>query len=54
MPNRRSASANSQKQAMVIATQAASAGQKPIRGNSSGKARNIGSVGMTYQNVYQA
>ena len=33
---------------------AAIVGQKPIFGSSIGKARNIGSVGSTYQNVYQA
>ena len=31
-----------------------SAGQKPQRASSQGKARNIGSVGSTYQKVYQA
>jgi hypothetical protein len=29
-------------------------GQKPRRGKSKGKARNMGSVGTTYQKVYQA
>ena len=38
----------------VITTHASSVGQKPIRGSKTGKARNIGSVGTTYQNVYQA
>src|SRR6185437_8689758 len=44
IPNRRTSSANSQKHSTVITTQTSSVGQKPRRG----------SVGTTYQNVYQA
>src|SRR5688572_16807003 len=42
------------KQATVSSTQAARVGQNPRRGSSAGNTRNIGSVGTTYQNVYQA
>jgi hypothetical protein len=42
------------KQTAVIAADAASVGQNPIRGSSDGNARNIGNVGTTYQNVYHA
>jgi hypothetical protein len=54
IPNRRTSNANSQKHTTVITTQASRVGQKPRRGSSRGKARNIGSVGTTYRNVYQA
>ncbi|MNC97310.1 hypothetical protein D3C83_149270 [compost metagenome] len=54
MPNGRSASANSPKHTTVMTTLAAMVGQKPMRPSRKGKARNIGSVGTTYQNVYQA
>ncbi|MOA41120.1 hypothetical protein D3C78_1630560 [compost metagenome] len=54
MPKRRTASANSPKQTTVMTTQASSVSQKPRRGSSAGKTRNIGRVGSTYQKVYQA
>jgi len=54
IPNRRITNAKTPKHAMVITTQDTSVSQKPKRGNKSGKAKNIGSVGTTYQNVYQA
>jgi hypothetical protein len=54
MPKRRTASANRPKQTTVIMLQTSSAGQKPRRGSNTGNARNIGKVGSTYQNVYQA
>jgi hypothetical protein len=41
------------KQIIVIKMLDRSAGQKPSRGRSRGKVRNIGSVGSTYQKVYQ-
>src|SRR5450759_453391 len=54
MPKRRTASEKSPKHAAVMMTQASRVGQKPMRGSSAGNARNIGNVGTTYQNVYQA
>ena len=54
IPKRRTASAKRPKHATVMSTQASSVGQKPRRGSSAGKTRNIGNVGTTYQNVYQA
>ena len=54
MPNCRTTKAKPAKQAAVTTTQAAIVGQKPIRGKSRGNSKNIGSVGTTYQNVYQA
>jgi len=54
IPKRRTASAKRPKHAAVISTQASSVGQNPRRGSSAGKTRNIGNVGTTYQNVYQA
>lgn len=54
MPRDRIASAKSQKTSAVRTMQPASVGQKPKRGSSIGKSRNIGSVGTTYQNVSQA
>lgn len=37
----------------VITVQMANVGQKPNLGSSTGNTRNMGSVGRTYQNVYQ-
>ena len=37
-----------------MTTEIASVGQKPKRDNKRGNSKNIGSVGTTYQNVYQA
>src|SRR5450759_2321993 len=54
MPKRRTASAKTPKQMTVMMTQTSRVGQKPRRGSSAGNARNIGNVGTTYQNVYQA
>ena len=39
---------------VVMSTPQSSAAQKPMRGRIQGKTRNMGSVGITYQNVYQA
>jgi len=54
MPKRLTSIANNPKQIRVIKELAKSVGQKPKRSNNSGKLRNMGSVGTTYQNVYQA
>src|SRR5688572_17628280 len=54
MPKVRTVRLNNQKQTPVSATQAPIVGQKPRRGSNTGKARNIGKVGSTYQKVYQA
>lgn len=54
MPNRRTITAKIAKLASVTATLAPIVIQNPIRGSSQGNTRNIGSVGTTYQNVYQA
>src|SRR3954468_6639095 len=54
MPKRRTASANKPKQMTVMTMQASNAGQNPRRVSNTGNARNIGRVGTTYQNVYQA
>lgn len=54
IPNRRTTIANSAKHIAVMAMQAIKVGQKPKRGKNAGKARNMGKVGMTYQNVYHA
>lgn len=54
MPNRRTKAANSAKLATVTSTLAAIVAQKPSLGSSAGKSTNIGKVGTTYQNVYQA
>ena len=39
---------------MVVIADVIMVGQKPMRGKKNGNNRNIGSVGTTYQNVYQA
>ena len=54
MPSCPTSNENSQKQAAVTKALANSVGQKPIRGSNVGNIKNIGSVGTTYQNVYQA
>ena len=54
IPKRRSASASTAKQITEMATHASKVGQKPMRANSAGNARNIGKVGSTYQKVYFA
>lgn len=54
MPKRRTTSANTPKQIAVVTVLAIIVGQKPIRGSRYGKIKNIGSVGTTYQKVYQA
>ena len=53
-PNFRMKRANKAKQIIVMKMLTTIEGQKPIRGMSAGNARNIGRVGTTYQNVYQA
>lgn len=53
-PKFRMTRAKTVKHKMVMPTPASMEGQKPIRGKSAGNARNMGSVGTTYQNVYQA
>src|SRR5687768_9010509 len=47
-------SVKSPKQTTVITRHVSSVGQKPILDSKAGNTRNIGSVGSTYQNVYQA
>ncbi len=54
MPKRQTKSVKGPKHTTVIMTQARRAGQKPTRGNRTGKVKNMGSVGTTCQNVYQA
>ena len=54
IPNFFTTMAKSQKQTTVITTLAAIVPQNPQRGSRPGKARNIGNVGTTYQNVYHA
>ena len=54
MPKRRTQNANRPKQITVISMLASIAGQNPNRCSNAGNNRNIGSVGSTYQNVYQA
>jgi hypothetical protein len=53
-PNRLSTCAKTKKHASVIAIQEANVHQKPMRSWRKGNAKNIGNVGTTYQNVYQA
>ena len=54
IPNGRTAYASTPQQTTVKTMPEPSAGQKPNRVNSDGNSRNIGNVGMTYQNVYLA
>ena len=53
-PNFRMTRAKAAKHTMVKTLLASIAGQKPRRDKSAGNARNMGRVGTTYQNVYQA
>src|SRR5471030_531372 len=54
MPNRFRIKAKPTKQTPDNKAQEKSVVQNPSLGNSKGNARNIGNVGTTYQNVYQA
>jgi len=55
MPSGFTAKANNQKHTMVSpALAAASVHQKPSLANILGNTKNMGSVGITYQKVYQA
>jgi len=54
MPSGFTAKANNQKHTMVSPALAASVHQKPSLANILGNKKNMGSVGITYQKVYQA
>lgn len=54
MPKRFKIKAKRTKQSIVSRLPLSKAGQKPKRDSNNGNTKNIGKVGKTYQNVYQA